>query len=154
MAATGFNTVIVRWPNQSGPKFYEKLAAAAINPGELLDVDSNGDLILNADAVGTIPIKKWVAVESPMADTSIATAAIDQDYASGDTVRYIVPPQGAELYMWLASGENVAEGAELTSDGAGALEAINIATTESSVAFAAEAVDASASRLRIRAQIA
>lgn len=153
MASSTPYTIVREWPDYTGPKFQEGLAAAAIGPGELIDKDSSGNLILNADSAGTVPVKKMVAVESPTADASSASAAIDQDYASGDTVRYVVPQPGSRLYMYLANGENVSEGDPLTSDGAGALEAITVTGTtgvdQAIVCYADEDVNASGGRSRI-----
>lgn len=156
MASSTYKTIVVQWPSRTGPRLKEALAAAAIGPGELLQFDANGALILNADAAGVAPINKMVAVESPIAST-LTTAAIDQDYASGDTVRYVVPEPGAVLYMWLADGEDVAKGAALTSDGAGALEAAVLGTAlmpDSIFGYAFEAKAASGSAERILVEAA
>lgn len=153
MAKSTPNTIVREWPQRTGPSHQEALAAAAIGPGELVDKDGSGDLILNADSAGTVPVKKMVAIESPTADTSSANSAIDQDYDSGDTVRYVIPAPGSRLYMYLSSGENVSEGDPLTSDGAGALEAITLTGTtgvdQAIVCYADEDVNASTGRSRI-----
>ncbi len=62
-------------------------------------------------------------VEDPYAEPSSSTAAIDTDYALGYTARYVIAQRGDQIYAWLADGENVAKGAALISDGAGALKA-------------------------------
>lgn len=153
MASSTPHTIVREWPGQFGPALLEGIAAAAIGPGELLAFDGDGDLILNPISAGTAPVSRMVAVESPTADTSSASAAIDQDYPSGDTVRYVIPQPGSRLYMYLATGENVSKGDPLTSDGAGALEAITLAGTTSIdqaiVGYADEDVDATSARKRI-----
>ncbi len=157
MASSTPHTIVVEWPTHDGPKFQEALAFAAIGPGELVTKDSNGRLIIaGAWAGGTTPVPRWVAVESPTAATAGSTNAIDTDYASGDTVRYVEPPAGALLYMYLASGENVALNAPLAPDGAGALEASVDGTmvVGAFVGWANEAVNASAGLLRIHVRMA
>lgn len=157
MALSTFRTIVVEWPDPTGPKLKEALAAAAIGPGELLNFDANDALILHATAAGLAPTNKLVAVESPMAATGTSNDAIDTDYASGDTVQYVVPLRGAVLYMYLASGENVAKGDPLTSDGSGALEAVSLGTAlmpDSIVAYAYEDKDASGGLARILAEAA
>lgn len=153
MASSTPHTIVVEWPDYTGPKRLEGIAAAAIGPGELIDKDDSGELILNADSGGTVPVKRMVAVESPWADTSSGNAAIDEDYASGDNVQYVIPQPGSRLYMYLANGENVSEGDPLTSDGAGALEAITATGTSevdrAIVGYADEDVNASGGRSRI-----
>ena len=157
MASTVYKTIVVQWPVRTGPRLKEALAYAAIGPGELLKFNDSDALILNSDSAGTVPVNKLVAVESPIAST-LSSAAIDQDYSSGDTVRYLVPLPGAVLNMWLASGENVAKGAALTSDGAGALEAISPTGTTtvpgSIFGYAFEDKDASGAIARILVEAA
>ena len=74
-------------------------------------------------------------------------AAIAQDYASGDTVRYVIPQPGDMLYLWLKSGENVAYGAGLETATAGQLQAV---TTGTIIVVAEEAVNASGGAARIK----
>lgn len=156
MASSTPHTIIREWPGHDGPKFQEALAFAAIKPGELVYKNTAGKLILNADAGGTIPIPKMVAVESPWAATSGSTNAIDTDYASGDTVRYVEPPTGAVLYMDLADGTTAVIGSRLTSNGAGALQlAVDANLVDDGlVGYATEAVTASGATARCHVRIA
>lgn len=50
--------------------------------------------------------------------------SIDDDYENGDRVLYWASKPGDRFYAFLADGENVAVGAMLESDGAGALQAL------------------------------
>lgn len=51
--------------------------------------------------------------------------SIDDDYETGDRVLYCAARKGDRFYALLAAGNDVAIGAELQSDGAGALEAVD-----------------------------
>ncbi len=157
MASATFHTIIIEWPNQSGPKFKERLSAVAtIIPGHLVEIDAASALILESSGDGTTPVPALVALEVPtVSDTG--TQAIDAAYASGDTVRYIRPPGGAELLMWLADSNNVADGDPLGSDGAGGLQLLVPSGSVDNVviAYAAEDLNnATGAQARIRAEIA
>lgn len=155
MASSTPKTIVRQWPSQAGPKYFEGIAGTSIiTPGEELDF-SSGNLILNLQAGtgGAEQPQKMVAVESETASTSAGTAAINQDYAAGDTVRYVIPVPGAVLYMYLKSGENVARGDALVPDGAGSLQK-RTGTIEPARYYADEAVNASGGRTRIHARAA
>lgn len=136
-----------------------KDADEAITPGELLEIRGNGNLGPHGTADGNvIPI---VALEDPNREAAAGTKQIDVDYSSGESVRHWYAAPGEEFYMFLAAGENVAEGDYLSSDGAGALKAESVtvdptATTAESVAaagikfIAAEDRDASGATTRQR----
>jgi hypothetical protein len=150
MASATYKNIVVEWPAYSGPRYKEALAAAAIKPGELLEFDGSGDLILSSLGSGTVPVQKMVAVESPLATPGSADA-IDTDYASGDTVRYVVPLPGAVLYMEVADGETTAIGDPLIGDGAGALVVATAAATihdQAVIGYAMEVVTASGATAR------
>ena len=151
-------TIVLEWPTFDGPKYKEALAAAAIKPGELLELNSSGALILNQYAGGTVPAQKMVAVESMTSDPTSSSEAIDQDWASGDTVRYVVPLRGSVLYMELEDGQTTAIGNALGSNAAGALEVLTVTGTTtvpgSIVGYATEVVAASGSTARVKVEIA
>lgn len=132
-------------------------ASEVITPGELLETGGSNDLQLHSTADGNA--RKAFAL--PPIGVEASGKSIDEDYASGDTVRVGVPERGALVYAWLDAGENVAKGAALSSAGNGALkaEAITVdptATTAESVqadalvAYAAEAVDNSGGTAPVR----
>lgn len=118
MASLTPNTIILTLNGDHRPIF-DKKSAAAIAPGELLEINSSGLLILHATAKANA--YRWVALENPFAANN-ALPAIDQDWASGDHVRYIRAQPGDELYMWLKAGQNASLDAPLESDGAGGLQ--------------------------------
>jgi hypothetical protein len=128
----------------------ENIASAAITPGHLVEiVPSGGDagqLRAHATAADT-DVQVMFAVENELVGDDIDTA-----YADGDTVKFCYPVSGAKIYAWLEAAANVARGAPLESNGAGALQA---KTTGQTVAYAEEAVDNSAGgsavRIRVRA---
>jgi len=91
-------------------------AAAAITPGQLLEEDTNGEVQPHSTAGGSA--QPAFAIENGMIGDDI-----DVDYSVGDNVHYRVFNKGAEVYAFLANGENVSIGDLLESDGAGALQA-------------------------------
>jgi len=128
--------------------FDEGVAGGTIYPGMLV-LWSSGTLIAN-NASPDVDAPVIFAVESMMHNQGI-----DDAYASGATVYTCAPQGGARVYAWLETGANVAKGAALESNGAGALQAL---TTGRIVAYADEAVNnsgggtgpAGSARIRIR----
>lgn len=107
-------------PNQiclrGTPNVYEGKANAILTPGELLAWSADDELDPHGTAAGNAtPV--MVAIENDLIGDGI-----DDNYAAGDTVRYVVPAPGDVLYMWLADGENVIKGDPLESDGNGDLQ--------------------------------
>ena len=130
----------------------EDTAAAAITPGDLMDYDGSGNWIRHAGAgLNAVPS---FALERDELGSGVLVA-----YASGDIVKAGTFHTGQRVYATLSSGENVAKGALLESDGAGLLQALvtDAATDDtqrvSVVARAMEAVNASAGALRIRVEV-
>lgn len=118
MASSTPNVIALTLNRDHAPLFDAK-SAAAIAPGELVEKNSSGLLILHATAGGNA--YPWIADYNPFAATN-TTPAIDQDWASGDYVRYYRALPGEEFYMWLKAGENASIDSPLESDGAGALK--------------------------------
>ena len=135
--------VVLLWTNGDGvrPVLEDYKAAAAVTPGEILEL-SSGEL---QPGEGDVPLVR-VAVENPAGDIYDNTASIDTDYADGDTLRYVVPQRGDRAYCWLKSGDNVAAGAKLEVASTGQFTALDTGTL---VALAREAVNASAAAKRI-----
>lgn len=113
--------------------FEEYTAGAAINPGEWLDLNASGNVILHGTAGGAMT--GLVALEDSLQGNGLTDA-----YASGDQVQCWIPGAGDQVYTILADGENVAIGDYLESDGNGQLRAL---ASGVAVAQALEAVDAS-----------
>lgn len=156
MAATGYRRITLKAANPFGPIYEERKAAAAITPGELLEIASSGNLQAHSSAGGAVG-PKLVALETQHADTE-GSEQIDIDYASADVVYHTVGQPGDVFYMFLAGSENASDGDYLESDGAGALQVVTPGTDDTAgslVAVAAEDNDNSTngSRVRIKAQI-
>lgn len=121
MAKSTYDTIlIVTNERGSNRPIFEAASDAALTPGELLEWSNDAQLKAHATAGGNaLPM---FCVEDPYnGDTS--NPAIDVDYASGELSRYIYAQSGDVVYAFLADGQNVAKGAMLESDGAGALKA-------------------------------
>lgn len=128
----------------------EETASEAITPGHLVEFNS-GSLRKHATSGG--PAASMWAVEADYIGNETTDA-----FASGDRVPYIAAPKGTVIWAHLASGQNVARGAELMSNGAGALTAHSGTDEGALVARADEAADASSgigagATLRFRAQV-
>lgn len=95
----------------------EAIAAGTITPGMLLELTSAGTVQANATAADTAA-RKLIAREMELTDGDI-----DTDYAADDQVLYYSARSGDQFYMFLEDEGNVAIGAMLESDGAGALQA-------------------------------
>jgi hypothetical protein len=168
MASTTPHTIVLRSnnPDNAMQRVREApcQAAVTITPGMLLEWGTTTTVKPHATAGGETQGKK-VALENPWSDHG-SGAAIAHAYAAAETVAFIPAQPGDQLYMLLADGQNVAKGAALTSDGAGALAAFTELTTvddsgytvytESIVGYASEAVNNSAGGAvaRIRVDIA
>lgn len=106
------NTILIK----GDPQKQEEKCAAIVTPGELLTFNASGLLIPHGTAGGN-PNPTMVAMEQ-----EIIGNGIDTDYASGDTVQYLIPKPGDVLYMFLADGENIDKGDPVESDGNGDLQ--------------------------------
>lgn len=144
MASSTPNIVVLQINGGERP-IMEKKSSAAVTPGTMLTIGAT-TLAEQGTAAKTGNFLRAVAVENPYAPDP-TVAALAQDYASGDTVRYVMPQPGDMLYCWLKSGANVAYGATLETATAGELQAT---TTGAVVAVAEEAVNASGGATRIR----
>jgi len=112
----------------------EAVAAAAIRPGDLLAYDSAGKVAKHATAGG------WAEKAFALED-ALQGKDIDENYALGDRVSYVIGQSGDIVRAWLSGGENAAKGDFLTSNGDGALKVAT--SSDIRIAVALEAVDAS-----------
>jgi hypothetical protein len=126
------------------PMHLELVAAAAITPGHLCEVDSAGKLAVHSTAGGTAaPI---FAFEDENQGNEIGTAYT----ASNQAVALVCSP-GCEVFAILANGENAAIGNFLESQGDGTLRVVDADASvgdvgvQSVVGVAMEAVDMSGS---------
>lgn len=119
----------------------EREAAAAINPGHLVEITSADKVQVHGTAAANA--QRAFAVEN-----EVVGKGIDDAYATGDWVLYEVLQPGAEIQAVLAaSATAVARGAFLESAGDGTLRVLTTAAATSQasrasvVAVALEAVD-------------
>jgi hypothetical protein len=111
----------------------ERIANAAITPGDLVEVMSTGKLRRHGTMGG--PGQIAFALENDLAGKDIAT-----DYAANDTVQYGVFESGAEVYAWLQINESCVIGDFLESDGLGKLQVASTPIEGSNIAIALEAI--------------
>ena len=96
--------------------FREDRCNEAVTPGHLLEFNANDRLQRHASSGGAAA--RMFAVESGFIGNDTRTA-----YVSGDRVPYADCAPGVIVWAHLASGQNVARGDFLQSDGAGRLTA-------------------------------
>lgn len=120
----------------------EAVAHAALSPGHLIEMNSDGEVLKHATEGGYA--ERMVAVEDALQGNTTADA-----YAAADKVFFNRYYPGAKCQMYLKAGENVAIGDKLISAGDGTLIAngseASGTTVRQIVAIAAEALDLSGS---------
>jgi hypothetical protein len=140
------NTIVLK----GSPPRFEDAAGGAIQPGQLLAFDGSFDLIVHGSADGNA--QKMVAVEEDFLGNDV-----DNSYASGDRVQYVIAQRGDVLYMWLTTSMTVTRGDVLFSAGDGDLQESTLDATivdDALVGYADEAVTTTGTRARIRVRIA
>ena len=121
-------------------------ASAAITPGDLVEFGGANDIDVHGVAAGIA--RKAFALENDLVGDGI-----DDNYASGDTVQYGIFQPGAEVYAWLAYGENASIGSALVSAGDGTLAVVGSGENAVVVAFAVEAKDNTTGGADVRIQV-
>jgi len=111
MAATNPSTILLK----GEPNRKEREAGGAISPGDLVSLNSSDNVVVHPTSGGNAV--RWFAVEN-----DIAGDDLDHAYASGEKVQVHSARPGDEMYIYLASGENVAIGDFLESNGDGTLK--------------------------------
>jgi hypothetical protein len=126
-----------------GPAEYNEdgVAGEAITPGAL--VSGVSTLVNHATAAG-------FAARAFACEREEMGKGIDTNYAVGDTVKVAVLPPGSRVNAILASGQTVAEGAFLESNGNGQLRVYAAGVR---IARALEAVTTTGAAARIRAEV-
>lgn len=128
----------------------EGVTDEAVTPGHLLEFGGSNDLQKHSTAGGNAAA--MFAMENDLVGDGISDA-----YAAGETVQYGIFQPGAIVYALLSSGENVAKGADLESNGDGTLQAHSVSADSQPVnaviCRAAEAVNASGGDTRIKVEI-
>lgn len=130
---------------QSG-RLEERVAAAAITPGHLVEFTSADTVQKHSTAVG-------VAENAFAVEDALQGKTINDAYAAGDLVQIDIAAAGAERLVWIAVSQTIVKGDKLTSAGNGNLKKV-AAGTDYPIAVAAEAVTTDASTpQRIAARI-
>lgn len=140
------NTVLLR-TRASYPLLIERISAAAITPGDLVEITSANLVQRHSSAGGNAG--RMIAGNPIRGDYDI-----DDNFASGDQVPILQLNPGDEVYCTLAVGENVSIGAALDSKGTGHLRALAGTGPESLFGYALEAVNATSAAARIRVRVA
>lgn len=126
----------------------ERTAAGTITPGHLIELDTNGDVIVHATSGG---------VAAPMfaIENALEGNEIGDNYSSGDQVQYVVGRPGDEIYAWLADGETAVIGSFLLSNGNGQLKVFtgDSADAAEPLAQALEALDLAATTTLVATRI-
>ena len=130
----------------------EETAGGTITPGYLVDISDKTAVVAHATAAGNA--EKIFAVENDGIGDDI-----DDDYSSGDSVKFAVCQSGVEVFALVAaSATAVVAGAALESAGDGTLRNHTVVSSGSVyvnaiVAFAEEAVDNNAGIVEARIQV-
>lgn len=124
----------------------EGRAASAITPGQLISLDSDGELIPHAVAGGA-------ASPSFALEDALQGRTIEDNYAIGELVTYGIGRPGDVYLGWGAAGEDIANGDKLSSNGDGTFKVAG--STDVRLAEALEDLDltetgAENGRLRVR----
>lgn len=131
----------------------EDQSEETITPGMLVEHNPTAPNALRRHATEGGVNQRMVALENPY-DDDLTVAAIDSDWASGDTVRYLYADQGDRLYMvYAAGGTALAVNDALISRGTGELLRTDVtaATLDTAVVgFADEVVAGTTTRVRVR----
>jgi hypothetical protein len=107
----------------------EGKATEAIRPGHVIEWDAGvgGGAVRRARSggLGISPTRKAIALENDIIgrgverDGSVALGSSKEDYQIGDRVQYVVASRGAEVQVWLPTGNNIAIGDPMVATGAG-----------------------------------
>jgi hypothetical protein len=97
-----------------GTRYEEGRAAGTIKPGHLIKQNSSQNYVVHATAGGGG--ERLVAIED-----GLIGKTIDDNYVSGDLVRFKIVQPGDVLYMLLKDGQSVVPDDILSSNGDGTL---------------------------------
>jgi len=90
-------------------------AEAAIIPGELIELNSSGNVQVHSTAGGN-------SLHMFALEDELQGNGIDDAYAAGDRVQVWIPTRGDQVYAILADGNDVSIGDFLESNGSGELQ--------------------------------
>lgn len=122
----------------------EREAAAAVEPGELVEFAADGRVQPHSTDAGEAPATRFAKAAREVGKTIEDTYTYDGDLDEGENVHYGYPAPGTPVPgAWLAAGENVTPGTPLVSAGDGTLRAYDSANDPAAaiVAYSNEATD-------------
>ena len=102
--------------NKGGHRHDENVAHAAISPGNILELNSDNEVLKHATENGALNSGKLIAVEDALQGNGVT-----DDYAAADIVMVEVAESGSEWNLLVAAGTVLTIGEELVSDGSGCL---------------------------------
>lgn len=127
----------------SDPQYDEGRAGGVITPGMLIKLNNSGVYVAH-NASGVVAARQFALEDALQGKT------IDDNYASGELVRFVHALPGDHILGILAAGQNVQDGTRLVSDGLGSLIAGD--TDSDAVCVALEDRDASATDQSLEAR--
>ena len=96
-------------------RYEEGRAAGAISPGALIEKNSAGTYVVQADDGGLAEGNECLVASID----ALQGKTMDDAYASGDLVPFFIPKAGDVVALRLKDAENITEDDYLTSDGTG-----------------------------------
>lgn len=103
--------------NKGGWRHDENVAHAAISPGNILELNSDNEVLRYATENGAPPSGRLIAIEDALQGKEVT-----DDYAADDIVMVAVADAGSEWNLLVAAGAVLTIGESLISDGNGCLQ--------------------------------
>jgi hypothetical protein len=114
----------------------ENVAHAAISPGNILELNSDNEVLKHATENGALVDGKLIAVEDALQGNGVT-----DDYAADDRVMIAIAASGSEWNLLVAAATVLTIGENLVSDGSGCLmseDDLSSGTTAEVIAVALE----------------
>lgn len=106
------------------PLYGEGVAGAAITPGKAVKV-AGAFVSVGSDAPAVTLAAAGATALAFARENEVVGNGIDDDYAQNDTVLLIYPRKGDIVLGWLAAGQDIAAGDELSLVGSGNFGAVD-----------------------------
>ena len=122
--------------NKGGWRHDENVAHAAISPGNILELNTDNEVLRHATENGVLNDGRLIAIEDALQGNEVT-----DDYAADDIVMIAVADGGSEWNLLVAAASDVEIGDELVSDGEGCLmlaDDLDSGTTAEVIATALE----------------
>lgn len=136
MAPTTVLASVQGYFQREAPLFEQSPYEAPIQPGMLLAMNADGEVLPHATDGAAAGTPVYVAIESVLPADGGGVDSLYED--EGGAVPYHIGLPGDKLYMLLAAGQDVASNANLTSNGDGYLKAVGGGTA---LVVSREAID-------------